>query len=48
MMSGDVLDPALETFAATHEMTRLAKPFDLDALDRTLRTVIGRTAQSRG
>lgn len=48
IMSGDVLDPALESFAATHEMTRLAKPFDLDALDRTLRTVIGRTAQSRG
>lgn len=48
MMSGDVLDPALEAFAATHEMTRLAKPFDLDALERTLRTVIGRSAQSRG
>jgi CheY-like chemotaxis protein len=48
MMSGDVLDPALENFAETHEMTRLAKPFDLDALDRTLRTVIGRNAQSRG
>ena len=26
LMSGDVLDPALEAFAATHEMTRLAKP----------------------
>lgn len=48
MMSGDVLDPALEAFAATHEMTRLAKPFDLDTLDRTLRSVIGGTAQSRG
>jgi CheY-like chemotaxis protein len=48
MMSGDVLDPALETFAATHEMTRLAKPFDLDALERTLRTVIDGSDQSRG
>jgi CheY-like chemotaxis protein len=48
MMSGDVLDPALEAFAADHEMTRLAKPFDLDALERTLRTVIGPNAQSRG
>ena len=48
MMSGDVLDPALEAFAATHEMTRLAKPFDLDALERTLRSVIGGTAQPRG
>lgn len=48
MMSGDVLDPALEAFAATHEMTRLAKPFDLDTLERTLRSVIGRSAQPRG
>ncbi len=48
MMSGDVLDPALEAFAATHEMTRLAKPFDLDTLERTLRSVMGASAQSRG
>ena len=48
MMSGDVLDPALEAFAATHEMTRLAKPFDLDTLERTLRAVIGGARQSRG
>lgn len=48
MMSGDVLDPALEAFAATHEMTRLAKPFDLDTLERTLRSVIGRSVQPRG
>ena len=48
MMSGDVLDPALETFAATHEMTRLAKPFDLATLDRTLRGVMSDGDQSRG
>ena len=48
MMSGDVLDPALETFAATHEMTRLAKPFDLATLDRTLRGVMSDGGQSRG
>ena len=48
MMSGDVLDPALEAFALDHEMTRLAKPFDLDALERTLRSVIGASDQSRG
>jgi len=48
MMSGDVLDAALESFAATHEMTRLAKPFDLDTLDHTLRTVVEATAQPRG
>jgi PAS domain S-box-containing protein len=48
MMSGDVLDPALEAFAATHEMTRLAKPFDLATLDRTLRGVMSEGDQSRG
>ncbi len=48
MMSGDVLDPALDTFAATHEMTRLAKPFDLATLERTLRAVIEGDGQSRG
>lgn len=48
MMTGDVLEPALEAFAATHEMTRLGKPFDLDTLERTLRSVIDGSAQSRG
>ena len=48
MMSGDVLDPALEAFAATHEMTRLAKPFDLATLDHTLRGVMSVGDQSRG
>ncbi len=48
MMSGDVLDPALEAFAATHEMTRLAKPFDLATLDHTLRGVMSDGGQSRG
>ena len=48
VMSGDVVDPALETFAATHGVTRLAKPFDLDTLDRTLRAVLADRGQSRG
>lgn len=48
MMSGDVLDPALDAFAATHEMTRLAKPFDLDTLDGALRAAMGGSGQSRG
>ena len=48
VMSGDLIDPALETFAATHGLTRLAKPFDLDTLDRTLRAVIPDGGQSRG
>jgi CheY-like chemotaxis protein len=48
MMSGDVQDPALKTFAAAHPLTLLPKPFDLDTLDRTLRTVMEATGQSRG
>ena len=52
MMSGDVLDPVLDAFAADHAITRLAKPFDLDTLERTLRAVIEGAeeggSQSRG
>jgi two-component system NtrC family sensor kinase len=48
MMSGDVLDAGLVAFAATHPVTLLAKPFDLDTLERTIRDVIEATAQSRG
>ena len=48
IMSGDVLDPRLETFAATHDVTLLAKPFGLETLDRTLRSVIVAAGQPRG
>lgn len=48
IMSGDVLDPRLESFAATHDVTLLAKPFGLDTLDRTLRSVIEAAGQPRG
>jgi CheY-like chemotaxis protein len=48
MMSGDLLHPELEAFAADHGVTLLAKPFDLDTLDRTIRTVMEATGQSRG
>jgi CheY-like chemotaxis protein len=48
LMSGDVLDPALEAFATKHGVTLLAKPFDLDTLDRTIRTVMAVTGQVRG
>lgn len=48
LMSGDVLDSLLETFAATHPVTLLSKPFDFDTLDRTLRTVLEAAGQSRG
>jgi PAS domain S-box-containing protein len=40
LMSGDVLNPTLRSFARDHRVTLLAKPFDLEAVDRTLRAVI--------
>jgi two-component system cell cycle response regulator CpdR len=48
IMSGDVLDPRLEAFIARHPVAVLAKPFDLDTLDRTIRAVMEATGQSRG
>jgi two-component system cell cycle response regulator CpdR len=48
MMSGDVLDPRLEAFTIEHPVAVLAKPFDLDTLDRTIRAVMDATGQSRG
>ena len=48
MMSGDILDPHLEAFTAEHPMAVLAKPFDLDTLDRTVRAVMEASGQSRG
>jgi two-component system NtrC family sensor kinase len=41
MMSGDVLNPTLEAFAAVRDVGLLAKPFDLDTLERTIHGVIG-------
>jgi CheY-like chemotaxis protein len=48
MMSGDTLRPGLEAFAARHPVAVLAKPFDLDTLDSTIRAVMEATGQSRG
>ena len=48
LMSGDVLEPALEAFATRHGLSLLAKPFDLDTLDSTIRTVMAATGQLRG
>jgi CheY-like chemotaxis protein len=48
MMSGDLLDPGLEAFAAAHPVTLMGKPFDIDTLDRTIRTVMEATGQVRG
>jgi CheY-like chemotaxis protein len=48
LMSGDVLDPDLEAFATRHAVRLLAKPFDLDTLDETIRAVMSSTGQVRG
>jgi CheY-like chemotaxis protein len=48
MMSGDLLDPGLEAFASAHPVTLMGKPFDIDTLDRTIRTVMEATGQVRG
>lgn len=42
MMSGDVLNPTLDGFASAREVAVLAKPFDLETLDRTIRGVAAR------
>ncbi|MEO5885201.1 MAG: PAS domain S-box protein [Candidatus Limnocylindrales bacterium] len=39
MMSGDVLNQSLETFASTHRVAVLAKPFDLETLQRAIEGV---------
>jgi CheY-like chemotaxis protein len=41
-MSGDVLNPELREFAATHEVTLLAKPFDVDTVNRLVADVVAR------
>jgi PAS domain S-box-containing protein len=40
-MSGDVLNPDLRSFAETHRVALLAKPFDIDAVGRAVRLVMG-------
>ena len=39
-MSGDVLNPELRDFAAAHGIGFLAKPFDLDSVERTVRDLV--------
>jgi PAS domain S-box-containing protein len=41
LMSGDVLNPELRAFAEERGVALLAKPFDLDAVGRTVRSVMG-------
>jgi CheY-like chemotaxis protein len=41
-MSGDVLNTELREFAATHDVTLLAKPFDVDTVNRLVNEVVAR------
>jgi two-component system NtrC family sensor kinase len=41
MMSGDTLDPDLAAFLTDHAVSVLAKPFDLDMLERVLDDIVG-------
>ena len=41
-MSGDVLNPELRSFATEHGIALLAKPFDLDAISRTVADLLAR------
>jgi PAS domain S-box-containing protein len=41
-MSGDVLNPELREFAETHGVQLLAKPFDVDTVNRLVEDVVGR------
>jgi CheY-like chemotaxis protein len=49
MISGDTLDPDLAAFVTDHAVSVLAKPFDLDMLQRVLDEVVdGSPSQLRG
>ncbi len=47
-MSGDVLNPELRDFAAEHGVGLLAKPFDLDTVQRTVLEMLDRTISAGG
>jgi hypothetical protein len=40
MMSGDTLDADLAAFVTAHRVSVLAKPFDLDTLERTVERLL--------
>ena len=46
LMSGDVLNPELERFAADRGIGLLAKPFDMETLERTIRELASSTART--
>ena len=47
-MSGDVLNPELQAFAGERGVLLLAKPFDVDTVNRTIRDVLARNGSSAG
>ncbi len=48
LMSGDVLNPEIEAFAATNRVGLLAKPFDLETLDRVIRAAMAEPGSPGG
>jgi CheY-like chemotaxis protein len=48
LMSGDVLNPEIEAFAATYRVGLLAKPFDLETLDRVIRAAMAEPGPAGG
>jgi hypothetical protein len=40
-MSGDVLNPELSAFAVAQGITLLAKPFDIESVNRTISGLMG-------
>jgi CheY-like chemotaxis protein len=48
MMSGDTLDADLAAFVASHAVSVLAKPFDLDMLQRVLDEIVARPSDILG
>ncbi len=47
-MSGDVLNPELRAFAACHRVALLAKPFDVDAVNRLVADIADVVARGNG
>jgi PAS domain S-box-containing protein len=45
-MSGDTLNPELRSFATVHGIGLLAKPFDLEAISRTVGALLARSERS--
>jgi hypothetical protein len=47
-MSGDVLNPDLRDFVTTHDAALLAKPFDVDTVNRLVGDILAGGDRQRG